>query len=108
MKRLLSGKVRGFRVLDLAAMMIFLALALAVYGFKTSAGRERTDIAGIESQIQDESRQVRLLQAEVTRLESPDRLERLATQSGQAPVSARQEVTPESLPTVASQPAAHP
>jgi cell division protein FtsL len=104
----LSGKVRGFRVLDLAAMMVFLALALAVYGFKTSAGRERTDIADIATKIHDESRQVRLLQAEVARLESPDRLERLATQAGQAPISARQEVSPESLATVAGQQAAHP
>jgi cell division protein FtsL len=104
----LTHKVRGFRVVNLAALVVFLALALTVYAFKTSAGRERTDITDIETQIHDESRQVRLLQAEVARLESPDRLERLAGQSGQAPISARQEVAPDALATVASTPAAHP
>jgi hypothetical protein len=106
MSGLIARKIRGFRVLDLAALVVFLALALTVYAFKTSAGAERTDIADIETQIHDESRQVRLLQADVARLESPDRLERLAAQAGQAPVAARQEVTPDSLPTIVSPPAA--
>ena len=105
---ILFRRVRGFRVLDLAATVIVLALALTVYAFKTSAGRERTDITDIETQIHDESRQVRLLQAQVVRLESPDRLERLASQSGQAPVSARQEVAPDALATVAAAPALTP
>ena len=54
------------------------------------------------SQIRDESRQVRLLKAEVARLESPARMERLsATYANQAPVAARQEIAPEALPDVA-------
>lgn len=98
----LALRVRGFRVVDLAAMVIFLALALTVYAFKTSAGRERADITDIESQIRDESRQVRLLEAQVAQLESPDRLERLATRyAGMAPVSGKQEITPDALPQVA-------
>ncbi len=45
---------------------------------------------------------MRLLQDEVARLENPKRLEELATRlAGQAPVSARQEVTPEALAQVA-------
>jgi len=97
-----SGRVRGFRVLDLAALVLCLALALTVYAFKTSAGRERTDITDVEGQIRDESRQVRLLKAEVARLESPARMERLAaTYANHAPVSARQEIAPEALPDVA-------
>jgi len=94
-----SGRVRGFRVLDLAALVLCLALAFTVYAFKTSAGRERTSITDVESQIRDESRQVRLLKAEVARLESPSRMERLAaTYANQAPVTARQEIAPEALP----------
>src|SRR5262249_38350519 len=72
-------RVRGFRVVDLAALIVFLVLALTVYAFKTSAGAERRDIADVETQIRDETRDVRLLRAEVAHLESPDRLERLAT-----------------------------
>jgi cell division protein FtsL len=97
----MTRRVRGFRVIDLVALATVLTLALTVYAFKTSAGAERTDIADIESQIHDETRDVRLLQDQVRRLESPDRLERLARDDGQAPVNALREVTPESLATTA-------
>jgi hypothetical protein len=98
----LTQRVRGFRVFDLVALTVFLALALTVYAFKTSAGRERTDIADVEAQIRDESRQVRLLQGQIARLESPDRLERLSTRYlGLGPVNAKQEIPPEALPQVA-------
>jgi hypothetical protein len=99
----LTQRIRGFRVIDVAALVIALGLALTVYAFKTSAGAERTDISDVETQIRDESRQVRLLRAEIAHLESPDRLERLAGQyAGQAPVTAKQEVTPDALADVAA------
>ena len=99
----LRQRVRGFRVVDLTALVIFLALALTVYAFKTSAGAQRRDIADVEQQIRDETRAVRLLRAEVAHLEAPDRLERLARgQAGQAPVAAKQEVTAQGLPQVAA------
>jgi hypothetical protein len=99
---ILTQRLRGFRVIDIAALVTCLALALTVYAFKTSAGAQRTDITDIESQIRDETRQVRLLRAEIAHLESPDRLERLAGQyAGQVPISARQEVTAAALPQVA-------
>ena len=99
----LKQRVRGFRVVDVAALVICLALALTVYAFKTSAGAERTDISDVEAQIQGETQQVRLLRAEIAHLESPDRLERLAGQyAGQAPVSAKQEVTPDALADLAA------
>jgi hypothetical protein len=95
-------RVRGFRVVDIAALVICLALALTVYAFKTSAGAQRTDIADVEQQVRDETKAVQLLRAQVAHLEAPDRLERLArTNAGQAPVSAKQEVTPQALPQLA-------
>jgi hypothetical protein len=98
----LFKRVRGFRVVDLGALVVFLALAFTVYAFKTSAGSERANIADIEDQIRDEQHQVRLLRAEVIHLESPDRLEdRARVYAGQAPIAARQEVTPEGLAQVA-------
>jgi len=98
----LFRRVRGFRIVDLGAMVVFLALALTVYAFKTSAGSERSNIADIEDKIRDEQRDVRLLRAEVVRLESPDRLEAQArTYDRLAPISARQEVTPAGLAQVA-------
>jgi len=105
---ILFRRVRGFRVLDLAATVIVLALALTVYAFKTSAGAERTDIADIEDKIADERSQVRLLQDQVTRLENPKRLEDRATRfAGLAPIVAKQEVAPEALGQVAG-PGGHP
>jgi len=99
---LLFRRVRGFRVMDLAAMVIFLSLALAVYAFKTSAGAERTDIADVEDKIVVERHDVRLLQDQIARLENPKRLEDRATRfGGLARISAKQEVTPEALPQVA-------
>lgn len=99
---ILFHRVRGFRVIDLGATVVVLALAVAVYAFKTSAGAERTDIADIEDKITDERAQVRLLQDEVSRLENPKRLEDRATRfGGLAPIAARQEVAPEALPQVA-------
>jgi hypothetical protein len=89
------ARVRGFRVVDLMAMPVLLTLALS--------GRERADITDVEAQIRVERRDVRLLTAEVSGLEGPDRLERLArTYAEQAPVSAKQEVTPDTLPTIAT------
>jgi len=103
---LLNRRVRGFRVVDLAALGLFLALALAVYAFKTAAGSQRTDIAEIETQIQDETRDVRLLRAKVASLESEARVEQLAgAYANQAPVTARQEIEPADLARVAMTPA---
>jgi hypothetical protein len=98
----LFHRVRGFRVMDLTAMVIFLALALTVYAFKTSAGAERTNIADIEDKIADERIQVRLLRDQVARLENPKRLEDRATRFADlAPIAAKQEVAPEALAQVA-------
>jgi len=104
---LLFRRVRGFRVMDLAAMVIFLALALAVYAFKTSAGAERTNIADIEDKIVDERAQVRLLQDQVAHLENPKHLEARATENKLAPIEAKQEIAPEALGQVAG-PGGHP
>jgi hypothetical protein len=100
---LVSARVRGFRVLDLVALALFLTLALTVYAFKTFAGQQRADILDVESQIRDEDRNVRLLRAEIAHLENPARLERLATlYAKQGPIVANQEITPEALPQVAA------
>ena len=100
----LTRRVRGFRVIDLAALVLFLALAFTVYAFKTAAGSQRTDIAEIETQIVDETRDVRLLRAKVANLESAPRVEQLATQyANQAPVTASQEIEPGDLARIAAQ-----
>ena len=75
---LLTRRVRGFRLVDLIALGLLTALILGVYLAKTIAGRERTEIAKVERQIDMEKSRIRLLQAEVSHLEQPARIERLS------------------------------
>jgi cell division protein FtsL len=106
-RMILSGlfrrRVRGFRIVELTALGVLLVLVLVVYLAKTFAGRERTEIAGIEKEISQEQERVRLLQAEVAFLEQPERLERLSRQYlGMAPIGAKAEADPDGLIEIAA------
>jgi cell division protein FtsL len=103
---LFTRRVRGFRVIDIIAVMVILVTALASYAFKTSAGAEDADASNIEAQIQDEQKRIRLLNAELAHLDDPARIEALSTQYlGLAPIAAKQEIALASLPRVAGAPA---
>lgn len=104
---LLARRIRGFRLVDLVALGVLVLLILGVYLAKTIAGRERAEIASAERQIAAEKARIRLLQAEVTHLEQPARIERLSeTYLGLAPVSIKHEAGPEMLAEIAIHPAA--
>jgi hypothetical protein len=95
---LLERRVRGFRLVDLVAAALLVALILGVYLAKTMAGRERAEIASVERQIVEEKARIRLLHAEVAHLEEPARLERLsASYLGLAPVSIKRDVSADVL-----------
>lgn len=99
---LFGARVRGFRIVDLAAFGCLAVLVLGVYWFKARAGGESAKIAQVDNQIATEERQIRLLQADLARLEQPDRLERLSTQYlNLGPVQAKHETTVEALPSLA-------
>ena len=101
---LLSRRIRGFRLVDLMALGLLIALVLSVYLAKTIAGRERSQIASVEHQIAAEHERIRLLEAEVSHLEQPSRIEQLsAAYLKMAPLDAKHETTPEALPTVVQQ-----
>ena len=97
-----TRRYRGFRVVDLAALAVLLVVALASYALKTLASGMGADTAGIEGQIAQEDKRIRLLHAEIAHLEDPGRIERLSTQylNLQA-VDPKQETTPEALPQIA-------
>jgi cell division protein FtsL len=106
---LLTRRVRGFRLVDLIALGLLTALILGVYLAKTIAGRERTEIAKVERQIEMEKSRIRLLQAEVSHLEQPARIERLSeAYLGLAPVTFKREISTEALPYIAGKPIAPP
>ena len=99
---LLDRRVRGFRLVDLCAAALLVALILGVYLAKTIAGRERAEIASMDRQIDEEKTRIRLLQAEVAHLEEPARLERLSeSYLGMAPVSIKHDVSLDGLADIA-------
>jgi len=101
----LNRRVRGFRLVDLVAFSILAVLILGVYLAKTIAGGERARIASVERQIGAEKARIRLLQAEVSHLEQPARIERLSeTYLGMGPVAFRREAGVEALPELARKP----
>ncbi len=106
---LLTRRVRGFRLIDLVALGLLTALILGVYLAKTIAGRERTEIAKVERQIAMEKSRIRLLQAEVSHLEQPARIERLSeAYLGLGPVTFKREISTDALQEVAGKPLALP
>lgn len=99
---LIERRVRGFRLIDLIALGVLATLILGVYLAKTIAGGERAEIAQVERQIGEEKARIRLLQAEVSHLERPGRIERLSeAYLGMAPAPIRREVTVDALPELA-------
>ena len=99
--RLYERRWRSFRVVDLTLVGVLLVLMLVVYLAKTFGGAERSEIARVESRIDQEKLRVRLLQAEVAHLEQPTRIETLSRQYlGLQPVSAKQEIKADGLSTV--------
>ena len=95
------SRVRGFRVVNVAALALVMVMALGVYWAKTSAAREAAAIDDVQRQIVQEQRRTRLLQAEIAYLERPDRLTVLAESRNLGPVPAAREATPDALPQIA-------
>ena len=101
----LNHRVRGFRLLDLICLGVLTLLIVGVYLAKTIAGRERTEIARIDRQIEGEKARIRLLQAEVSHLEQPARIERLAqSYLGMVPPTMKHEISPDTLAEAALKP----
>ncbi len=97
----LGRSLRGVRLVEFGALLVLLAMVLSVYLAKASAGRERGDITAVESQIGDEQRRLRLLQAEVAHLEEPQRMERLSAMIGLGPTPLKHEGSVEQLAQIA-------
>jgi cell division protein FtsL len=97
-----TRRIRGFKVIDLTLLTLLVSVIVGVYLAKTFAGRERSEIASIERQIDGEKARIRLLDAEVAHLEQPGRIERLsATYLGLKPVAAKNEATVDQLALLA-------
>lgn len=100
-KRLFDWKIRGVRWVEIIGLMLVAAMIFSVYVAKTAAAREGGRISDIERQIADNGQRVRLLRAEVARLEQPARLEALSRQAGLGPVDVRRQAAEGSLTRLA-------
>lgn len=98
---LFDRKVRGFRLVDIVAVVVLVSIVLGVYLAKTIAGRERAEIARVEHRIGAERARIRLLEAEVAHLEQPGRVAQLSeAYLGMGPVAAKRETTADGLATL--------
>jgi len=103
-QRLFDWKIRGFRWIELIGVLCVAVMIFSVYLAKTAAAHQSSQIASLERDIAEHRQRVRLLRAEVTRLEQPGRLEALSRTVGLAPVEPKQRATADALTDLAPEP----
>src|SRR5690606_11213105 len=108
LNRLFAWKIRGVRWVEIIGVLLVAAMVFSVYLAKAAAARESARIADLERQITENGQRVRLLRAEVARLERPGRLEALSRQARLGPVDVHQRATVASLPDLAPAPEPEP
>jgi len=102
-RRVFDWKVRGVRWIEIIGVMVVAVLIGGVYVAKAAAAREASRIAELEQKIGENRQRVRLLRAEVARLEQPARLETLSRGIGMGPVNVQQQANEGGLPALANQ-----
>jgi cell division protein FtsL len=66
------------RWFNIACVVLIVALVIGLYKTKSDAARAEARVAAMERDLADREADVRALRAEAARLESPERIERLA------------------------------
>lgn len=108
LNRLFAWKVRGVRWIEIIGVLLVAAMVFSVYLAKAGAARESARISDLERQISDNGQRVRLLRAEVARLEQPNRLEALSRGAGLGPVDVHRQAKAENLSSLAPIPEPRP
>ena len=107
--RLFERRIRGFRVVEITALLALAAMIFWVYLAKAEAGRERYEIGEVRKQILDEERSLKQLRAENAHLEQYRRIEALSRDYlGLQPVKPARETEPQDLPALARERRARP
>jgi hypothetical protein len=96
------------RCVEIIGVACVLALVFSVYIAKAAAARESAEISRIERDIRENRERVRLLRAEVTRLEQPARLEALSREIGLGPVDVKKQAGEAALTEIAPPPVEKP
>ena len=105
LQRLFDWKVRGVRWIEIIGVALVAVMIVSVYAAKAAAARESSRIAQLEQDIRENGQRVRLLRAEVARLEQPARLENLSRQIGMGPVEIHRQAEEAQLPELKPVPA---
>jgi hypothetical protein len=92
-QRLFDWKVRGIRWVEIIGVVCVAAMIFSVYIAKTAAARESTEIGKLEADISETRQRVRLLRAQISRLEQPSRLQELSLEAGLGPVDVHRQAT---------------
>jgi cell division protein FtsL len=100
--RLFERRIRGFRLVEVGALLALTAMIFWVYLAKAEAGRERYEIGEVQKQIVDEQRTLKQLRAESAHLEQYSRIEALSHDYlDLQPVKPGRETEPQDLPELA-------
>ena len=100
----LTARIRGFRIVNLLGLTVLLVIALGSYALKTLAGTQDAGGVGVEDQILQEQKRIRMLQAEISTLGGPQRVADLSRQYlNLGPADAKHDVTEDALPALAAQ-----
>ena len=108
LNRLFAWKIRGVRWVEIIGVLLVAAMVFSVYLAKAAAARESARISDLERQISDNGQRVRLLRAEVARLEQPNRLEALSRGAGLGPVDVHRQAKAGNLRNLAPIPEPRP
>ncbi len=82
LSHLFTARMRGFRLVEIVAGVLLIAMVVSVYVAKAAAAREDQRIAELDRAIARERSEIRLLRAEVSALERPARIEALSRMAG--------------------------
>tara|TARA_R110002167_G_scaffold15735_2_gene62536 strand:+ start:1615 stop:2058 length:444 start_codon:yes stop_codon:yes gene_type:complete len=108
LQRLFDWKVHGVRWVEIIGLLLVAIMVFSVYVAKAGAAREGVRISELERQIDNNGERVRLLRAEVARLEQPGRLEALSRSAGLAPVDVHRRKSEAGLAAIAPVPEPRP
>ena len=108
LKRVFDARVRGIRWVEIIGAVLVAVMVLSVYVAKAAAARESARIGELEREIAENRQRVRLLRAEISRLEQPGRLEALSRAAGLGPVDVLRQTKEAEIGAIVTAPAPPP
>lgn len=90
------GKAELTRALQIAAVIIIVALAIGLYRAKSDAAKTQAHVRALQAEIGEREARLRELRAEIAAQESPGAVERLAEEHLDAALASQAQALPQS------------